>query len=242
MEEENGFSLEEILEQYYSKNRGTEDGDDIDGERYEYRPEPVLAGEANASDTPVITRLEVCDWFESVIASLTAVLIIMIFIARTNQVYGISMQPTLTEGDRLIVMPIYSMPDYGDIIIVEAENLPNSRTGEMGEQIVKRVIGLPGDKIFIDRESGEVFRNDEKLEEAYIAEKIHPDKVGNQIYPLIVRENHVFVMGDNRNHSTDSRYGAGRGVHYYVGCVNMGNIIGKAAFRIYPFEEFGIID
>jgi signal peptidase I len=189
-----------------------------------------------------VSRRDVCDWFESLIVSVTAVIFVMVFVARINQVYGISMQPTLVEGDRLIVIPLYGMPRHGDIIILEAANLPNSVTGQMGEPIVKRVIGLPGDEIFIDSESGEVFRNGERLEEIYIMEKIAPDKTGNRNYPLIIEDGQIFVMGDNRNHSTDSRFSAGEGVYYYVGCVDMGNIIGKAVLRIYPFNVFGGIN
>ncbi|MCL1823886.1 MAG: signal peptidase I, partial [Oscillospiraceae bacterium] len=140
-------------------------------------------------------KREFCDWFESLVFSVVTVIFIMVFFARVNQVYGNSMQPTLSDGDRLIVMSLYSMPKYGDIIVMEAENLPNSQTGELGEPIVKRVIGLPGDEIFIDRETGEVFRNGVKLYEVYIAEKILPEKVGKQVYPLLVGEGYVFVLG-----------------------------------------------
>jgi signal peptidase I len=178
---------------------------------------------------------DVCDWFESLIVSVTAVVIVMVFVARINQVYGISMQPTLIEGDRLIVMPLYGTPKHGDIIILEAVNLPNLVTGGMGEPIVKRVIGLPGDEIYIDGGSGDVFRNGERLDEFYIAEPIAPDKTGNRDYPLTVGDGRVFVLGDNRNHSTDSRIAEGAGAPYYVGCVDMGYIIGKAVLIVFPF-------
>jgi signal peptidase I len=183
---------------------------------------------------------DICGWFENLLTVVTAVIFVMVFIARVNQVYGISMMPTLVEGDRLIVVPLYTAPKYGDIIIVEAANLPNSFTGELGEPIVKRVIGLPGDEIYIDRISGEVYRNGEKLNEPYIAEKIDYDNAGNRIYPLIVEPGRVFVLGDNRNHSTDSRVAEGEGVFYYVGCIDMGTIIGKAVWRIFPI--FGGVD
>jgi len=192
-----------------------------------------------ASQKKSLSRRDICDWFESLIVSVAAVVLVVVFAARINQVYGVSMEPTLTEGDRLIVMPLYSTPKYGDIVVLQAENLPNSLTGEMGEPIIKRIIGLPGDEIFIDRESGEVYRNGERLEELYIAEKIAYDKIGNQEYPLKIADGQIFVMGDNRNHSTDSRVTAGRDVYYYVGCVDMGYIIGKATLRVYPFDSFG---
>jgi signal peptidase I len=187
----------------------------------------------------IVTRKDLCDWCESLIGTAASVIIVLVFIARLNQVHGISMLPTLTEGDRLIVTPIFWELDYGDIVVLEAPNLQNSQTGAMGEPIVKRVIGLPGDVIYISRQSGEVFRNGERLEELYIMEEIHPFKVGNQVYPLTVGENNIFVMGDNRNFSTDSRAASGSGITYYVGCVDINRVVGKAVFRVYPFENFG---
>jgi len=188
------------------------------------------------------SRRNVCDWFESLVVSLAAIIFVMVFVARINQVFGVSMMPTLIEGDRLIITPLYSLPKHDDIIIIYAENLPNSLTDELGEPIVKRVIGLPGDEIYIDRNSGEVYRNGERLEELFIAEKIAHDRIGNHTYPLTIEVGQVFVMGDNRNHSIDSRFAAGSGVVYYVGCVDVGYIIGKAVWRIFPFSVFGGID
>jgi signal peptidase I len=246
MSEERGFSLEEILAQYGSRNREPDEGEEALYDDADDRKEILIPDWLGDSESIKATRkfvisnrIDICNWIESLIVPVAAVIFIMVFFARINQVYGISMQPTLTEGDRLIVSPLYSEPKYGDIVVLEALNLPNSVTGQMGEPIVKRVIGLPGDEIFIDKVSGEVFRNGIRLDELYIAEKIAPEKTGNQIYPLIIKEGHVFVMGDNRNHSTDSRVTAGDGVIYYVGCVEMGNIIGRAVLRIFPLNVFG---
>jgi signal peptidase I len=193
----------------------------------------------NKSRTVKTSRRNVCDWFEILVGVISAAIIIMVFFGRINHVFGSSMYPTLMEGEVLIVTPLYGMPKHGDIVIVYAENLPNSITEKMGEPIVKRVIGLPGDEIYISRESGEVFRNGEKLEELYISEKIAPDKVGNRIYPLKVEVGQVFVLGDNRNFSIDSRVAAGSDAIFYVGCVDTGYIIGRAVFRIFPFNVFG---
>ncbi|MCL2694515.1 MAG: signal peptidase I [Oscillospiraceae bacterium] len=233
MEEKNGFSLDEILEQYGSGR--TPPARDV----YPDVPYSDTVSEPSTVKTIRLTRIEFCDWLETLMLSVALVIFIMVFGIRVNQVYGISMQPTLMEGDRLIVTPMYGTPSYGDIIVLKAANLPNSQTGEMGEPIVKRVIGLPGDEIFIDKQSGEVFRNGEMLDETYIAEKILPERAGNQKYPITVEEGHVFVMGDNRNHSTDSRVTWAYGVFYYVDCVDFGSIIGKAVLRVYPFDTFG---
>lgn len=185
----------------------------------------------------LISFKEAFDWTESVMVSVLSIVIAMTFFFNMNVVYGISMQPTLYEGDRLIVLPLLGGPKFGDIVIIEAMNLYNNQTGELGEPIVKRVIGVAGDTIFIDAATGGVYRNGELLEEKYIAEKISIENIGNQEYPLTVKENEVFVMGDNRNHSTDSRYA--KGYLYYVDCVGLEYVLGKAAFRIWPPESIG---
>ena len=123
-----------------------------------------------------------------------------------------------------------------------ADNLLNGETGEKGELIVKRIIGLPGDEIDINAVSGVVYRNGEPLREDYIMETIDPDCLGNVHYPVIVDENCVFVLGDNRNQSTDSRYGKNDNTPYYVGCVDMRFIVGKAVYRIFPFERMGALE
>ncbi|MCL2018498.1 MAG: signal peptidase I [Oscillospiraceae bacterium] len=245
--EDNRYDIDEILSQYCSDASGKRERvpelKTTPDEKITYDTVRLTSVEKTTKrGFASVTRRDVCDWLESLVFSVASVIFVMVFVARVNQVFGISMEPTLTEGDRLIVMPLYSSIKYGDIIVLEAENLPNTITGEMGEPIVKRVIGLPGDEIFIEGDSGEVYRNGEKLEELYIAEKIASNKMGNQVYPLKIQDGQIFVMGDNRNHSTDSRITSGDGVFYYVGCVDMGNIIGRAVFRIYPFDSFGVLN
>lgn len=177
-------------------------------------------------------------WAQSVLKSVLSAFLILIFFFRINVVVGPSMEPTLSQGDRLIIFNIYGEPDYGDIVAVWAENLPNQSTGGMGELIVKRVIGLPGDVIDIDKQNGTVYRNGEPLTEDYIYEPINYFNMGSAEYPLTVNENCIFLLGDNRNHSTDSRYVNDGKSEYYVGCIDMRYIVGKVILRYYPFDAF----
>ena len=180
-------------------------------------------------------------WVQSILESIIAAFLLLTFVLRINIVVGSSMEPTLHEADRIVVVEAFYTPAYGDIVALWADDLFNRRTGEKGEMIVKRVIGLPGDIIDIDPRTGTVYRNGEPLQEDYTAEPINADNLGNANYPLVVEGNCVFVLGDNRNRSTDSRYVEDGKTEYYVGCVDMRYIMGKAVFRIYPFDGIGVL-
>lgn len=110
-------------------------------------------------------------------------------------VSGESMLPTLEDGSIIIAQRIFYTPERGDIILCTPSGY--------GKRIVKRVIGVPGDVIDIDFNAGDVYVNGELLEEDYITEKTYTSLGTN--FPVTVEEGHVFVLGDNRNDSLDSR-------------------------------------
>lgn len=180
-------------------------------------------------------------WVQSILESVIVAFLLLTFVLRINIVIGASMEPTLHETDRIVVVEAFYTPSYGDIVALWAEDLFNRQTGEKGEMIVKRVIGLPGDVIDIDPRTGTVYRNGQPLQEDYISEPINAANLGNAEYPVTVDDNCVFVLGDNRNHSTDSRYVDDGEADYYVGCVDMRYIMGKAVFCIYPFDRIGVV-
>lgn len=181
---------------------------------------------------------EYLDWVETVIFAFFAVILIFTFILRIANVDGESMLPTLTDGDRLVVSHLFYTPEAGDIVIV------NSTTGTVyGEDnsletipglnkiIVKRIIAVGGQEVNINFETGEVFVDGSLLDEPYINELTKADEGGHH-YPVIVPDGYVFVMGDNRMNSTDSR-------RDIVGFVNEEEIIGKVIFRIFPVDAIG---
>lgn len=183
---------------------------------------------------------EIFDWMESILTAVVAIVLIFTFIIRINTVDGTSMDPTLIEGQKLLVTDLFYTPSYNDIVIVQAANLDG------GKPIVKRVIGLPGDTVRIDFEAGIVYRNGEALavesKEGYLYEDGHKintftnlrqDMVSNQDY--VIPEDSYFVMGDNRNNSKDSR------LFSAIGFIDKNYIAGRAIFSIFPFDTFGVI-
>lgn len=166
---------------------------------------------------------EFIDWVETIIGAFFVVILIFTFLLRVANVDGASMQPTLTEGDRLIVSHLFYEPAAGDIVIVNSEKL--------GKAIVKRVIAVENQTVEIDAAAGVVKVDGVALDEPYILELTKEDE-GYHDYPVVVPEDCVFVMGDNRMNSTDSR-------SEWVGFVDEEDILGKVVFRIFPFNSIG---
>ena len=198
---------------------------------------------------------EVWEWFYTIVIALLVVLFLKGFIFDIVRVDGPSMNPTLTHNDRLIITKLNYKPEAGDIIILDAnydnrqeyyENYEYQTDKELSDfskmlmypklpddakrkYYVKRIIGMPGDTIEI--KEGSVFVNGEKLEEDYVNNSTRITDLGVD-YPAKVAEDHVFVMGDNRGNSTDSRSSS-------LGQVDFEAIYGKAQIRIWPFSAFG---
>lgn len=166
------------------------------------------------------------EWAESLIISIFSVVLIFIFVIRPVGVDGESMLPTLNHGDKLLISNLFFEPDYGDIVVLTKASFSE-------QSIVKRVIATEGQTVDIDFKSGEVFINGEKLHEDYINEQTY--LAGDTVFPLTVPEGHVFVMGDNRNHSSDSRNTA-------IGLINKDLILGKVVLRFLPSNDFGKVE
>lgn len=177
---------------------------------------------------------------QCVIQSMLTAFLVLTFFFNISVVVGSSMNPTLENGDKILVVHLNDTLQYGDVIVAWAAHLSNRDTGEYGEMIVKRVIGLPGDVINID-DDGRVYRNGEILQEDYINHFESYTNKGNAQFPLTVEENCVFVLGDNRNHSTDSRFVYDGSSDIYVGCIDQRYIMGKAVFCLYPYDRIGAI-
>ncbi|MFY9178094.1 MAG: signal peptidase I [Caldicoprobacterales bacterium] len=165
-------------------------------------------------------KSDIKEWIQAILIAIVVSIIIRMFLFETTLVYGKSMESTLHDRDRVIINKLiyqFNLPKRGDIVVFK--NPENTK-----ENFVKRVIGLPGDTIEIVDEK--VYVNDELLDEPYINEPTKGD------FPKVeVPPDTIFVMGDNRNSSQDSR-------NPKVGFVPIDNVIGKAQLRIWPLDDW----
>ncbi|MCR5279735.1 MAG: signal peptidase I [Lachnospiraceae bacterium] len=154
--------------------------------------------------------------------------IIIKFVGQRTEVIGDSMNPTLYDGDNLIMDKIsYRVhePERFDVVVFPPRNNPEKKN------YIKRIIGLPGETVRIDYE-GNIYINDEILKEDYGLQVIDEPGIANE--DIYLGLNEYFVLGDNRNNSIDSRSSS-------VGKVTKDEIIGKAWVRIWPLNEIGFI-
>ena len=170
--------------------------------------------------------VEIYEWLEAIAFALAIVVILFTFVFRVVSVSGPSMQPTLMGGDRVILNSVFFTPKDGDIVVITQDNSHDN------EPLIKRVIAVEGQTIFIDAENDVVTVDGVQLNETYILEEDMEREGDAYEYPLTIPKGKVFVMGDNRNDSFDSRSEG-------LGMVDEDNIMGKAIFRIYPFEKVG---
>lgn len=153
--------------------------------------------------------------------------VVIHFVGQRTQVVGSSMETTLSDSDNLIVDKIsyrFRDPKRFDIVVFPFQYADDT-------YYIKRIIGLPGETVYIDEE-GTIYINEEALEENYGKEVIQD--AGRAYEPVTLGEDEYFVMGDNRNNSSDSR-------DPVVGNISRSNIIGRAWIRIWPLNKFGIL-
>lgn len=167
---------------------------------------------------------EAYEWARSLVAAVLIITLVFTFAVRMMGVSGPSMIPTLQDGDRLIVINAALCGTYrvGDIVIARKESFDE-------KPIVKRVIATGGQTVDIDFDLGRVYVDGVLLEEEYINDLTYLEE-GTE-FPLTVPEGSVFLMGDNRNHSSDSR-------DERLGPVDERLIIGKAVFLLFPGKDY----
>ena len=170
-------------------------------------------------------KSEALDWLQTIVSALVIASLVFTFLARTIVVVGSSMVPTLEEGHLIVVTKLFYKPKYGDIVVLRKASFKD-------EPIVKRTIATEGQTVDIDFEAGVVYVDGVALDEPYgNAPTLERESFTE---PVTVPEGCIFVMGDNRNRSTDSRSAS-------IGCVDTRDVIGRAILRIAPLGKFGKI-
>ena len=205
------------------------------------------------------TKKEILEWIYCIIIAVVLALLVRYFIGTPTVVKQVSMKPTLIENQRLILnrwtRTINKTPERGDIITFEAPatngkelslDKPIAEFSEVNglfnkffyyvleigkKSYIKRVIGLPGEHIEI--KNGKVYINGEMLQENYLADTVVTESLGGLFTDVVVPEGCVYVMGDNRPQSTDSRI---------LGCIPIEKLEGKVVLRFWPFDVFGKVD
>ena len=161
------------------------------------------------------------EWIDAAVFSLVVVVLVFTFLCRIVGVDGSSMKTTLMDRDLLILSVLPYTPERGDIVVI------NRYTKE---PLIKRVIGVAGDTVEIDEEQHRVRINGVLLDEPHIHVPTYPEGMAGKT--VEIPDGKVFVLGDNRVASLDSRS---------IGLIDEGDILGKAVFRILPFDRIGSI-
>ncbi|MCX7615190.1 MAG: signal peptidase I [Clostridiales bacterium] len=184
--------------------------------------------EQNGSILPNVStteKSEIFDWIEALVTALCVVVILFVFLMRIIGVDGQSMYPTLHDRDTVVISNLFYHPKQGDIVVLTKKSF-------MTKPIVKRIIAVGGQTIDINFQTHEVKVDGVVQNESYINEPTSLFE-GTQ-FPLTVPKGSVFVMGDNRNNSSDSRDSR-------LGVVDERYILGRVLFRLFPISRFGNI-
>ncbi len=161
------------------------------------------------------------EWMATLIAALIAVTVVFTFFFRMVTVNGNSMVGTLHHGDRLVMITELYTIERGDVVVI-------SRSDD--EPLIKRVIAVAGDTISIDSTTNTVILNGQPLAESYVRSGVTPNYGFDGEYT--VKDGEIFVMGDNRSDSLDSRQ---------LGAFSVEDVLGETAFRVFPFSSMGAV-
>ena len=195
----------------------------ISRKKAEEAEEKALAEEEKEEQS---LKKDIYEWIQSLMVALVICVGVFLFAVHVVDVSGSSMYPTLKNGDKMLVSNLFYHPSRGDVIVFKTDSYDPNKA------LVKRVIATEGEEISIDFDRGVVYINGSPLEEDYINELTRNklDFIGPQTVP----EGCIFVMGDNRNASTDSR-------KKEIGMVDTRMILGRAYYVIFPFANMAQI-
>lgn len=180
---------------------------------------------------------DIFEWLDILVVALVIVVLAFSFVFRVATIEGDSMLNTLHGGEKVIISDLNYQPKQGDIVVI-SRNADNSVQGSISGKtpIIKRVIATENQMVDIDFEKGRVFVDGKLLTEKYISTPT--TRPGDVDFPLVVPKGCIFVLGDNRAVSLDSR-SSEIGEN---GMIDTRYVLGKAVFRIFPFNKIGGLD
>lgn len=174
-------------------------------------------------------KLDLYFWLQALVLALVALILLFTFVGRIIGVDGSSMYPTLHHGDMLLLQSVGYEPKQGDVVVL------TKAFRDVDGPIVKRVIAVGGQTVDIDYDAGTVAVDGQVLDEPYILEEmLWPSSSHMQETHFEVPEDSIFVMGDNRNGSTDSR-------HEWLGAIDEDYILGQAVAVLWPLGRIGLL-
>ena len=173
-------------------------------------------------------KVDLYFWLQALVMALVGLILIFTFVGRIIGVDGESMMPTLHDRDMLLLQSIGYSPEQGDVVVLSTKDFRN------GSPIVKRIIAVGGQTVDIDYSANTVYVDGVALDEPYILETMRalPEIFATHVE---VPEGSIFVMGDNRNNSKDSRDPS-------VGMVDVRYVVGRELLRIFPLGDFGLVE
>lgn len=173
----------------------------------------VPVSEEQKDEQKPVKKENLHTWILPIVLTIVATLLFCNFVVRPSRVIGVSMQNTCHDGDLVVLWELNYKPQRGDIVVVNNKNI-------LQENLIKRVIAVAGDHIVVS--NGTITLNGKRLVESYVKEQKWTGSDVNMTVP----QGRVFLMGDNRNHSEDSRV---------IGAISTSDIIGKVSVRLFPF-------
>lgn len=191
--------------------------------------------EKNTPEQPKLTKseefkMDLFFWLQALVMALVVLILLFTFVGRIISVDGTSMMPTLHDKDMMLLRSIGYTPEQGDIVV-----LTKDFSHYEDSPIVKRVVAVGGQTVCIDYEEDAVYVDGVELDEPYILEHNMRQPGGDlSITEMTVPEGCVFVLGDNRNDSSDSR-------HYELAAIDTRYILGEVIMVLFPFHNFGLV-
>lgn len=170
---------------------------------------------------------ELYQTLRSVVGIVLAVIFVFTFVARITVVDGPSMENTLQNGDIVLTWTLGYTPKQGDVVVL-------TKTSFREQSIIKRVIATEGQTVDIDYDTSTVYVDGAALDEPYIKEYMRVPTYGDVVNHITIPEGCIFVMGDNRNDSSDSR-------RPEIGVVDVRCVIGQAVMVVFPFSDLGLL-